>query len=180
MNPDVITPFKQALKESLDALKSRLSGVRTSRASPALLEPLVVEAYGGRMPLSQLATVSTPEARTLLVQVWDNTVVPQVQKALAQFGMNPSTEGASLRVHLPELTQERRKEYVKMAKDHGEHSRIGIRNVRRECLDGVTKDLFSEDQMHSLKKEVQKMTDDAMAEVDRLMEAKEKEIMSVV
>lgn len=179
MDHDVIGGFKQALKESMEALKGRLSGVRTSRASPSLLEPLIVEAYGGRMPLSQLATVSAPEARTLVVQVWDDTVVSAVQKALTQFGMNPSAEGTCLRVHLPELTQERRKEYVKIAKEHVEHSRIGIRNVRRECLDGVTKDLFPEDQMHNLKKEVQKLTDDAMAEVDRLFEAKEKEIMTI-
>jgi ribosome recycling factor len=179
MEHTILSDFKKEMTISLEALKGRLSGVRTSRATPALLESLTVDAYGGRMPLSQVSTVSVPEPRTLSIQVWDNSLVSAVNKALQGFGMNPTAEGAVLRVHLPELTQERRKEFVKIAKDHVEQSRIGIRNVRRDCLDNINKDDFSEDQLHGLKKDVQKLTDEAIAEVDRLFAEKEKEILKV-
>jgi ribosome recycling factor len=179
MDQTILSNFKKELGISLDALKERLSGVRTSRATPALLESLTVDAYGGRMPLSQVSTVSVPEPRTLVIQVWDATLVSAVGKALLSFGMNPATEGSVLRVHLPELTQERRKEFVKMAKDHAENSRIGIRNVRRDCLDHISKDDFSEDALHALKKDIQKLTDDAIAQIDRFFAEKEKEILKV-
>lgn len=175
----ILCDFKREMSTSLEALKGRLAGVRTSRATPALLESLTVDAYGGRMPLSQVSTVSVPEPRTLSIQVWDATVVSAVNKALQAFGMNPTVEGAVLRVHLPELTQERRKEFVKIAKEHAEHSRIGIRNVRRVCLDNIGKDDFSEDALHGLKKDIQKLTDDAIAQVDRLFVDKEREILNL-
>lgn len=177
MHQTILAELKKELASSLDALKGRLSGVRTSRATPALLESLTIEAYGGRTPLSQVSTVSAPEARTLSVQVWDSSVVSAVSKALQNFGMNPLVEGNTLKVHLPELTQERRKEFVKMAKDHCENSKVGARNVRRETLDGIKKDDFSEDQLHALKKDVQKMTDDAITDIERLLAEKEKEIL---
>ncbi|MBM3631801.1 MAG: ribosome recycling factor [Alphaproteobacteria bacterium] len=177
MQNSIVAELKKELASSLDALKTRLSGVRTSRATPALLESLTVEAYGGRTPLSQVSTVSAPEARTLSIQVWDSSVVSAVSKALQAFGMNPVIDGNILKVHLPELTQERRKEFAKIAKDHAENTKIGVRNVRRETLDGVSKDDFSEDEWHNLKKEVQKIVDDTIAEIERLLAEKEKEIL---
>ena len=136
----------------------------------AILEELKKE-------LTASLDVSAPEARTLSVQVWDSSVVPAVSKALQAFGMNPLVEGNVMKIHLPELTQERRKEFVKMAKDHGENSKIGVRNVRRDTLDRIKKDEFSEDQLHALKKDVQKVTDDTIAEIDHLLMDKEKEIL---
>lgn len=177
MHQNIVTALKKDLTSSLDALKGRLSGVRTSRATPALLESLTIEAYGGRTPLSQVSTVSAPEARTLSIQVWDTSVVSAVSKALQNFGMNPVIDGNILKVHLPELTQERRNEFVKIAKDHCENSKIGVRNVRRETLDGIGKDDFSEDELHNLKKDVQKIIDDTIAEIDRLLAEKSKEIL---
>jgi len=177
MNQTILSDFKKEMSISLDALRGRLSGVRTSRATPALIESLNVDAYGGHMPLSQVSTVSAPEPRTLTVQVWDATLVSSVNKALLAFGMNPTTEGTLLRIHLPELTQDRRKEFVKIAKEHGDNSRIGIRNVRRICLDSLNKDDFSEDQLHALKKDIQKITDDTIGHVDQMFSDKEKEIL---
>jgi ribosome recycling factor len=175
----MLSDFKKEMATSLDALKSRLSGVRTSRATPALLEPLTVEAYGGRQPLSQLSTVSAPESRTLTVQVWDATLISAVGKALQAFGMNPTTEGSTLRVHLPELNQERRKEFVQLAKKYTEEACIGIRNIRRDFMTQIKKAESSEDVQKSQEESIEKATKEAIGTVDRLLAEKEKEILRV-
>jgi ribosome recycling factor len=144
-----------------------------------LLEPLTVEAYGGRMPLSQVASVSAGDARTLNVQVWDAGMVSAVDKAIQAFGLMPRVEGVTLRVTLPDLSQERRQELVKMAKSYAEEAKIGGRNLRRAALDSAENQDLSEDALQRIKKEVQKMTDDFVNAVDRILADKEREILKV-
>ena len=179
MNKEILLTIKEQMNDAVKALSKRFSGLRTGRACPSLLEPIMVEAYGGRMPLSQLGTVNAPEARILSVHVWDGSVVSAVDKAIQAFGLMPMVEGTVLRVPLPDLSHERRQELAKMAKTYGEESRVGIRQIRRSILDSLSKDEFSEDDMHHFKKEIQKITDDFIAEIDRLLAEKEKEILKV-
>lgn len=166
------------MSKVLKILAERLAGLRAGRASPSLLEPLLVEAYGGRMPLSQLGTVSAPEARMLSVHVWDGTVVSAVDKAIQAFGLTPMVEGTTLRVMLPELTHDRRQELVKKAKEYAESARVSVRNLRRSFLEDL-KDQGSEDHVHHLKKEVQKITDTFIEKVDAALVEKEKGIFRV-
>jgi ribosome recycling factor len=166
-------------------LKQELGGLRTGRASANLLEPVQVEAYGTRMPLNQLATVSVPEARMISVQVWDRSMVHAVEKAIiaANLGLNPSTEGQVLRLRIPELNAERRKELVKVAHKYAEDARIAVRHVRRdgmEVLKKLEKDhKISQDDHKRHDGDVQKATDQAIADIDHALAAKEKEILTV-
>lgn len=171
--------LKTQLNEALKALSAKFSGLRTGRATPALLEPLTVDAYGGRMPLSQLASVSATDARMLVVSVWDQSTVSAVDKAIQAFGFMPIVEGMVLRVPLPELSQERRQELVKMAKTYAEDAKVGGRNLRRAVMDALPKDGVSEDTIANVKKEIQKVTDDFMTQVDKLLADKEKDILKV-
>lgn len=175
----IISSLKSQMIEGIKALEHRFAGLRTGRANPALLEPIMVDAYGGRMPLSQLGNITASEARWLMVHVWDASVTNAVDKAIRAFGLTPVVEGTVLRIPLPELSQERRQELVKMAKTYGEEARIGLRNLRRSALDNVSKEDFSEDKLHELKKNIQKVTDDYIQEVDALLIKKEKEIIKV-
>ena len=179
MSKEILLTIKEQMNEAIKALSKRFSGLRTGRASPALLEPLMVEAYGGRTPLSQLGTVNAPEARVLSVHVWDASVVSAVDKAIQASGLMPMIEGSVLRVVLPDLSYERRQELAKMAKTYAEESRVGVRQIRRSALDSVSKEDVTEDDMHRLQKEVQKVTDDYISEIDRLFVEKEKEILKV-
>jgi ribosome recycling factor len=166
-------------------LKQELSGLRTGRASANLLEPVQVEAYGTRMPLNQLATVSVPEARMISVQVWDRSMVHAVGKAIiaANLGLNPSTEGQVLRLRIPELNEERRRELVKVAHKYAETARVAVRHVRRdgmEVLKKLEKDhKISQDDHKRHDGDVQKATDQAIADIDHALAAKEKEILTV-
>jgi ribosome recycling factor len=168
---------------ALEALRHDLGGLRTGRASTALLDPVHVEVYGTNMPLNQLATVSTPEPRMLSVQVWDRSNVQPVEKAIrnAGLGINPIVDGQIIRLPIPELTEERRKELAKLVGQYAEKARIAVRNVRRDGMDHLKQDEkkheISEDERKRLEHEVQKLTDDTIKEIDELAHGKEKEIL---
>ena len=168
---------------AVEALKHDLSGLRTGRASVSLLDPVVVEVYGANMPINQVATVSAPEPRLLSVQVWDRSNVTPIEKAIrsAGLGLNPITDGQNIRLPIPDLTEERRKELAKLAGQYAEKARVAVRNVRRDGMDSLKADEkkheISEDEHKRLGTEVQKMTDDTVAEIDAAAAAKEKEIL---
>ncbi len=170
---------------AVEVLRRELAGLRAGRASTSLLEPVVVEAYGAEMPLNQLATISAPEPRLLTVQVWDRSLVKAVEKAIrnAGLGLNPMTDGALIRVPLPELSEERRQELVKVAHKYAEQARVAVRNVRRDAIDTLRRMLkegeLSEDEFHRLQEKVQKLTDEHVAAINRLLEQKEKDILTV-
>jgi len=173
------------MKGCVATLKSEFMGLRTGRASPALLDPVTVDAYGNQMHISQLGTISTPESRLLTVQVWDRSMVKAVDKAVrdAGLGLNPQVDGQLLRIPIPELNEERRKELVKLAHKYSEQGRISIRNVRRdgmEVLKKLEKDhKISQDDQHKQADELQKLTDAHIKEIDQALQAKEQEIMQV-
>ena len=177
--------LKRRMQGAINALKQELSGLRTGRASTALLDHVQVEAYGNHMPLNQLASISVPEPRLLTVQVWDRSMVHAVEKAIsaANLGLTPSTEGQVLRLRIPELNEERRKEMVKIAHKYAEAARVAVRHVRRDALDLLKKlekdGKVSEDDHTRMSGEVQKATDQGISEVDHALAAKEKEIMTV-
>ncbi len=177
--------IKRRMAAAIQVLKQELGGLRTGRASASLLEPVQVDAYGTHMPLSQVATVSVPEPRLLSVQVWDRSLVTAVEKAIANanLGLNPSTEGQVLRIRIPELNEERRRDLVKVAHKYAEAARVAVRHVRRDGLDILKKlekdGKMSEDDHNRNAEQVQKATDQAIAEVDKTLATKEKEIMTV-
>jgi ribosome recycling factor len=180
-----LNDLKRRMQGAIQALKHELSGLRTGRASPALLDHVQVDAYGSHMPLNQLATVSVPEPRLLSVQIWDRSMVHAVEKAIAnsQLGLTPSTEGQVLRLRIPELNEERRKELVKVAHKYVEAAKVAVRHVRRDGLDVLKKQLkdhqMSEDDEKRSAEQVQKLTDETIAEIDRMLAGKEKEILTV-
>lgn len=168
---------------AVEALKNDLAGLRTGRANVGMLDPVTVEVYGSHMPINQVASVSAPEPRMLSVQVWDKSNVGPVDKAIrsAGLGLNPIVDGQTLRLPIPEMTQERRKELSKLAGQYAEKGRIAVRNVRRDANDALKQDEkkgeISEDEQKKLEGEVQKMTDKAIADIDAAAVAKEKEIL---
>ncbi|MCS0497801.1 ribosome recycling factor [Ancylobacter mangrovi] len=180
-----IADLKRRMQGAISVLKQELSGLRTGRASASLLEPIQVEAYGSHMPLSQVASVNVPEPRLLSVQVWDRGMVSAVEKAIrdSNLGLNPQTEGQVLRVRIPELTQERRQELVKVAHKYAEAARVSIRHVRRDGLDTLKKaekdGEMSSDELSRMSDQVQKATDQSIVEVDQVLSTKEKEILAV-
>ena len=169
---------------AVDSLKSDLSGLRTGRASTALLDPVQVEVYGANMPINQVATVSVPEPRLISVQVWDKSNIGNVEKAIrnAGLGVNPVVDGQLIRLPLPDLTEERRKELAKLVGQYAEKAKIAVRNVRRDGNDAIKADEkkgeFGEDDRKKHENDVQKLTDDKIAEIDKIAEAKEKEILT--
>jgi ribosome recycling factor len=175
--------IQRRMTGAVEALRHDLGGLRTGRASTTLLEPVTVEVYGSHMPLNQVATISAPEPRMLSVQVWDRSNVGPVEKAIrsAGLGLNPISEGQTLRLPIPDLTEERRKELAKLASQYAEKARIAVRNVRRDAMDGLKQDEkkheISEDERKRLETEVQKLTDDTVKEIDAVTQAKEKEIL---
>jgi ribosome recycling factor len=180
-----INELKRRMHGAIQLLKTELGGLRTGRASAGLLEPVHVEAYGGHMPLKELATIAVPEPRLISVQVWDKSNVHAVEKAIAasNLGLTPSTEGQVLRLRIPELNEERRKELVKVAHKYAEAARVAVRHVRRDGLDVLKKlekdHKISEDDGKRSAEQVQKATDESIAEVDKMLAAKEKEILTV-
>ena len=180
-----INELKRRMQGATQSLKHELGGLRTGRASASMLEPVQVEAYGSHMPLNQVATISVPEPRLLSVQVWDKSMVKAVEKAIvdSNLGLSPATEGQVLRLRIPELNQERRKEMVKVAHKYAEAARVAVRHVRRDALDLLKKlekdGKVSEDDHERMSGEVQKATDQVIAEVDQSLASKEKEIMTI-
>ncbi len=177
--------LRRRMDGAVDAMKTEFSGLRTGRASAALLEPVTVEAYGSVMPLNQVGTVSVPEPRMLSVQVWDETLAPAVDKAIRNsgLGLNPMAEGAVIRIPVPELTEDRRRDLTKVAHSYAEKARVSVRNVRRDGMDTLKqmeKDGdISEDEHRQQSEQVQALTDELIKAVDDLLNHKDAEIMQV-
>lgn len=182
--PD-ISDLKRRMEGALEAFRKELTGLRTGRASSSLLEPVTVEAYGNRMHLKEVATVSVPEPRLISVQVWDRGMTKAVEKAIRDsgLGLNPQAEGQVIRVPLPDLTQERRAELAKVANKYAEQARVAIRNVRRDGMDGLKKaekaSEITQDEHKTLADKFQTLTDQHIKMVDDALAAKEKDIMQV-
>lgn len=176
--------LERRMKGAVTAYKSDLGGLRTGRANVSLLDPVIVEVYGSKTPLNQVANVSAPEPRMLSVQVWDKSNVSAVEKAIgsAGLGLNPISDGQLIRLPIPDLTEERRKELAKLASSYAEKARIAVRNVRRDGMDSIKVDEnkkdIGEDDAKRFSAEVQKITDDYIAEIDAASDAKEAEIMT--
>ncbi len=170
---------------AIEALRKEFAGLRTGRASTALLENVNVDAYGAKMPMNQVGSISVPEPRMLTVQVWDNSLVKEAEKAIREsdLGLNPQTEGNLIRVPLPELSEERRVELTKVAAKFGEQARVAVRNVRRDGMDTLKKNEkdgdISKDEQRARGEEIQKLTDDHIASIDKMLEEKEQEILQV-
>ena len=180
-----LADIKRRLQGSVQSLKNDLASLRTGRAAPSMLDPIEVESYGAKMPMNQVATVTVPEPRMLSVAVWDRSMVGAVEKAIREsnLGLNPATEGQTIRLRIPELNQQRRQEMVKVAHKYTEAARVAARHVRRDGLD-VLKKLekdgdMSEDDSARNAEQVQKALDQSISEIDAALAAKEKEIMQV-
>lgn len=175
--------LERRMNGAVEALKHDLQGLRTGRASISLLDTITVSVYGAQMPLNQAATISTPDSRMLAVQVWDKGNVGPIDKAIrsAGLGLNPIVDGQNLRIPIPDLTEERRKELAKLASSYSEKAKIAVRNVRRDGMDALKTDekkgVYSEDERKRLETEVQKLTDATVADLDAVTAAKEKEIL---
>jgi ribosome recycling factor len=180
-----INEIKRRMAGASAALKTELSGLRTGRASAHLLDPVIVEAYGQQMPLIQCASVTVPEPRLISVNVWDRSLVHAVEKAIinSNLGLSPATEGQTIRLRIPELNEERRKELVKVAHKYAETARVAVRHVRRDAMDLIKKlekdHKISKDDHDRHSTEIQKATDAGISEIDHLLAAKEKEILTV-
>jgi ribosome recycling factor len=177
--------YRDRMEKAVGALKEELASLRTGRASASLLDQVHVEAYGARMQITQLGSVSVPEPRSITVSVWDKAVVVSIEKAIRNsgLGLNPVVEGQNLRIPIPPLTEERRRDLAKMAGKYAEQQRVAIRNVRREAMDDLRhaeKELFiAQDEHKRLEIEVQRLTDEAVRHVDETLKTKEQEIMQV-
>jgi ribosome recycling factor len=176
---------KQRMESALEALRREFGSVRTGKASPALLDTVRVEAYGSRVPLNQVGTVSAPEPRLLTIQPWDKGLIKDIERAIREsdLGLNPSNDGNIIRIPIPALTEERRREYVRMLHKLAEEGRVAIRQARKDANDEVKarekKEHLSEDDVRREQGEVQKLTDSYIAKVDEIMKHKEAEVMEV-
>jgi ribosome recycling factor len=176
---------RKKMEDTMNSLKRDMDSISTGRATPNLLDPVKVEVYGSFMPLSQVASVSVPEATTLSIQVWDRENLRAVEKAIinSNLGFNPLVDGMTIRIMIPKLSEERRKEMVKLAKKYGEDKKVAVRNVRRDALDDFKKKekelAASKDQIHSFNEIVQKITDEFIKKIDDVITAKEKELMKI-
>jgi ribosome recycling factor len=180
-----INEIKRRMQGTSAVLKTELSGLRTGRASAHLLDPVMVEAYGAQMPLNQVATTSVPEPRMISVNVWDRSLVHAVEKAIinSNLGLSPATEGQTIRLRIPELNEDRRKELVKVAHKYAETARVAVRHVRRDAMDVIKKlekdHKISKDDHDRFSADVQKATDAGIHDIDQMLSAKEKEILTV-
>jgi ribosome recycling factor len=181
----LLKDLRRRMEGAFEALRKEFSGLRTGRASASLLDPVMVEAYGNAMPLNQLATVSVPEPRMISVTVWDRAMAKAVDKAIreAGLGLNPQTEGQTIRVPIPDLNEERRKELTRVAAKYAEQARVSVRNVRRDGLDVLKKQekdhKLAQDQHRKLDKDIQTLTDETIRKIDALLAQKDKEILQV-
>jgi len=179
--PD-LKQLSERMVKAVAALKTEFAGLRTGRANASLLDPVMVDAYGSQMPISQVGTVSVPEPRMITVSVWDKALVGATEKAIRDsgLGVNPVVDGQTLRLPMPPLTEERRKDLTKVAAKYAEHAKVAVRNVRRDGMDAVKKaEGVSEDDKKILSDEIQKMTDDKVKAIDDMLSSKEQEIMQV-
>ena len=182
---DIKSDTKNRMDKTLESLKADFGSLRAGRAHASLLDGIMVEAYGSMTPISQVGTISVPDARTLSVSVWDRGLAKSVDKALREsdLGLNPVSDGQLIRIPIPPLSEERRKELVKIASKYAEQNKVAIRNIRRDGLDGVKKlkkdNLISEDEEKRFENEIQKLTDDAIKKIDEMFNNKEKDILQV-
>tara|TARA_X000000368_G_C22953078_1_gene677498 strand:+ start:160 stop:720 length:561 start_codon:yes stop_codon:yes gene_type:complete len=177
--------YSLKMEKTIQSLKKDISTLRTGRANPAMLDMIKIEVYGQQMPINQLATVSVPEARLISIQIWDKSNVTLVDSAIkkSDLGVNPQVDGQTLRIRIPDLTEERRKELIKVLKGMGEKGKVAIRNIRREANEEIKKLLkdkkISEDENKSFEKDTQKITDDNILNIEKILEEKEKEILQI-
>ena len=182
---NVINNCSEKMKKSVASLQADYAQLRTGRDSAALFDKIKVEYYGAETPLSQVASISVPEARMVVIQPWDKTVLPAIEKAIqkSELGLNPNNDGKLIRVNFPALTAERRKELAKQAKATAEQSRVAVRNIRRDAMEELKKMQkagdISEDQQKDGETKIQKLTDSAIADINKVAETKEKEIMEI-
>jgi len=180
-----VDEFKNKMENTLKIFHEELNRLRTGRATPSLLEPVFVEAYNSKMKISELASVNAPEPKLLTVQVWDKSMVQNVEKSIreSKLGLNPSIDGQLIRVPLPDLTEERRLELTKVASKFSEDAKISIRNIRRDAMDKIKdeqkKNLISEDEQKSTSENIQKVTDEKIKEIENVFEDKKEEIMQI-
>nr|CRH05672.1 Ribosome recycling factor (Ribosome-releasing factor) (RRF) [Candidatus Magnetococcus massalia] len=185
MDNALLKDLKTRMGKTLSVLMDELASVRTGRASASLLDQIVVEAYGQTTPLNQVASVTVPEARLINVQPWDKSTLGAIEKAILEsdLGLNPNNDGQLIRVPLPELTEERRKELVKLVHKYGEQTKIGVRNIRRDGIESLRKaeknKEISQDDMHGQEKQVQELTDNFIKQIDEAVGAKEDAVMQV-
>ncbi len=185
MTSSTLDDLKKKMNSSLEVLAKEFVGLRTNRASTALLEPLMIEAYAGQVPITQVGTLSTPEARLITVQVWDKSLVKNVEKAIREsnLGLNPSVDGQIVRVPLPDLSQERRQEIAKIAAKYAEQSRVAVRSIRRDGMDHFKKlekkGEISEDDLHRYSEDLQTLTDEYIKKIDQSLAQKEKDVLQV-
>ena len=180
----VLNDAKAQMQHSIQHLETELTKIRAGRANPSMVESVQVDYYGSMMPLSQVSNVSTQDARTIMIQPWEKSMLQPIEKAIqaANLGFNPQNDGVVIRISVPQLTEERRKELVKKAKAEGEHARVTIRNIRRDANEVVKKDIkahLPEDVAKDAEHKIQEMTDSFIKTVDNHLETKEKEIMTV-
>ena len=179
------TEFESKMKKTASVLTEQYDSVRAGKANPAVLDRITVDYYGSPTPIQQIASVSTPDARSLLIQPWDGSVLKGIEKAIlaSDLGINPQNDGKSIRLNFPQLTEERRKELVKQIHKYSETGKVAIRNIRRDAMEAFKKKQkaseITEDDLKVAEKDLQKLTDDMCKEVDALLEKKEKELMAV-
>jgi len=181
----LISGLKQRMHGAEESLKKEFSSLRTGRATAEMLNPVMVDAYGSPMPVNQVGSISVSDVRSLTIQVWDKGLVAAVEKGIreANLGFNPSVDGDLVRISVPELNEERRKEMIKVARKYAEGGRVSVRNVRRDGMESVKKAAndkeIGEDESRDISADIQQLTDDAVASIDKLLEAKEEDIMKV-
>ncbi len=178
---DILKETEKDMKKSVQHFKNEIAGIRTGRASPALVEDLKVDYYGSKVPIKQLGSISVPEHNQIMIQVWDSNAVPAIEKVIQEeLGLNPNTQGNVIRVTLPPLTEERRRDMVRMLHKIAEEARVAVRNIRRNAKEMIEElEGISEDEKKRAMDRLQKITDKYIEEINSLMEAKEKEIMTV-
>jgi ribosome recycling factor len=185
MQDEIMADTERRMQKSVEAVTHDLAGIRSGKATPALLDSVKVEAYGQKTPLNQVASISVPDPKSLVVQPWDKSIIGEVVKAIqvAELGFNPQVEGNIVRIPVPPLSEERRRELAKMCKKIAEEGKVAIRNIRRDANDQLKKaekdKQISEDQQHRSMDKIQEFTDKFIKKVDKLVDAKEKELMSV-
>jgi ribosome recycling factor len=185
MEPSLKKRLTDKMEATIEVFKKEIASIRTGRASLALLDGITVDYYGNQMPLNQVATLSVPEPRLITIQPWEQKIIPEIEKAImkSDLGLTPTNDGKTIRLAIPPLTEERRKELVKVVKKRAEESRVALRNIRRDVLDEIKKlqkeKNLSEDEVKRWNEEVQKITDTYIKKVDELLSHKEKEIMEV-
>jgi len=185
MLKEILSDTKESMNSAIEHLQHELAGIRTGKANPALLDSIRVDYYGQKVPLNQVASVAAPDPQLITIQPWDKGVIGNIEKAIlaSELGLNPQNDGTIIRLPIPQLTQERRKELVKLVKRVGEDAKISLRNIRRHANEEVKKleksHDISEDEMHTKQEEIQKLTDKFVEDIDEIISSKEKEILEM-